>query len=73
MAIDSLPAGDDGVVYVTIDTPRPAVASKTKITNRAEIRDDGANGLDSKPADNIDYEVTPVWYKLFLMLASSGS
>jgi uncharacterized repeat protein (TIGR01451 family) len=72
IAVGAVPAGTIGIIYFTIDTPEPAQVTLTQITNTAGIRDDGANGLDPNPADNIAAVVTPTRYTLYLILVSGN-
>ncbi|MEM9594530.1 MAG: isopeptide-forming domain-containing fimbrial protein [Acidobacteriota bacterium] len=59
-SIGTLPVGGGGsaTFAVTLGDPKPAGPSE--ITNVASIADDGANGPDPTPDNNVDTEPTPV-------------
>ncbi|GMQ78538.1 MAG: hypothetical protein BMS9Abin02_1055 [Anaerolineae bacterium] len=73
ITVGAVPAGPSGVISFTIDIPSPSQVTLSQITNTAEIRDDGDNGLDPNPADNIAAVVTPAWYNLYLIFVTGNS
>ena len=56
-SIGSLLAGEAGSVNFAVTVDDPAMAGLDSITDTASIRDDGANGADPTPANNLDNDV----------------
>jgi uncharacterized repeat protein (TIGR01451 family) len=49
-----------GQVGFVVDVDDPIGANVTQIDNTVEVGDDGANGPDPNPGDNVDSDSTPV-------------
>jgi uncharacterized repeat protein (TIGR01451 family) len=58
--IGPLAAGASGTATFVVTLASPLPGGVTELTNTAAIADDGANGPDEAPIDNIDSETTPV-------------
>ncbi len=58
--LDHLNVGEAVTYTVTVTVGDPLAAGATAITNRAEVQDDGANGSDLDPADNVAVDVDSV-------------
>lgn len=58
--IGDVGAGQTGVIAFAVTVSRPLPTGLALIANTATIGDDGANGVDSNPANNTDSVETPV-------------
>ena len=61
-SIGNLGVGGSGSVRFAVTVNKPLLPGVTQIVNTAIIGDDGANGPDSTPANNISTDNTPVDY-----------
>ncbi len=58
--LDHLNVGETVTYTVTVTVDDPLAAGATAITNRAEVQDDGTNGSDLDPTDNVAVDVDSV-------------
>ncbi len=70
-SLSALAAGASGDVVFAVDVVTPLPAGVTEIANTATIADDGSNGADSNPANNVASVVTPVAATPDLVVAKS--
>ncbi|MAT41871.1 MAG: hypothetical protein CL609_05985 [Anaerolineaceae bacterium] len=59
-AVGDLNAGDSGSVLFAVLVENPLTAGVESILNNVSIEDDGTNGEDPTPENNVDDEETPV-------------
>ena len=58
--LDILVGDSSGSVDFQVRVDDPLSSKATQTINQVAIGDDGANGLDQNPNDNVDAEVTPI-------------
>jgi len=60
LTVGALASGGSGTVDFTVQVNRPLPAGVAKLTQQAQIADDGQNGEDANPANNVATEETPI-------------
>lgn len=60
LAIGSLAGGGNGMASFAVTVDAPLSPTVTQISNQAGIADDGSNGSDPTPGDNVASDTTPV-------------